>query len=50
MADPLYTDVDDFFEITEGLPLQKKEEKEEKLISKTTGACRVTGLHMDSRP
>lgn len=24
MADPFYTDVDDFFKITEGLPLQNK--------------------------
>lgn len=51
MAYPLDTDVDDFFEITEGLPLPKKEERliiQQHLLprggggSTTTGACRVT--------
>ncbi len=54
MAYPLYTDVDDFLEITEGLPLPKKRREADYsttslnsgVASMTAGSCRVTFLHM----
>lgn len=42
MAYPLYTDVDDFFEITEGLPLPKKEER--KIIQQLNNLTQGLGV------